>query len=179
MFTFQKNKNFYLTIGSTVLFILYIVFFLGDISSCFFIEDGNRSLGLSFYYTKEMVQNFFEIRNQEQLVCYNEFLKFWDIIFAVIYTLMYSLWIALLLKKIILLIIPFLAMICDWAENYSEILMLDMYLNSDLMSESLIMTGSGINSAKWIFFYLTYLIILMGIIVKIKNYFKKNKKNLT
>ena len=179
MFAFQKNKNFYLAIGSTVLFILYIVFFLRDISSCFFIEDGNRSLGLSFYYTKEMVQNFFEIRNQEQLVCYNEFLIFWDIIFAVIYTLMYSLWIALLLKKIILLIIPFLAMICDWAENYSEILMLDMYLNSDLMSESLIMTGSGINSAKWIFFYLTYLIILMGIIVKIKNYFKKNKKNLT
>ena len=99
MFAFQKNKNFYLAIGSTGLFILYIVFFLRDISSCFFIEDGNRSLGLSFYYTKEMVQNFFEIRNQEQLVCYNEFLIFWDIIFAVIYTLMYSLWITLLLKK--------------------------------------------------------------------------------
>ena len=179
MFAFQKNKNFYLAIGSTVLFILYIVFFLRDISSCFFIEDGNRSLGLSFYYTKEMVQNFFEIRNQEQLVCYNEFLIFWDIIFAVIYTLMYSLWITLLLKKIILLIIPCLAMICDWAENYSEILMLEMYLKSDFISENLVIIGSGINSSKWIFFYLTYLIILMGIIVKIKNYFKKNKKNLT
>ena len=174
MFAFQKNKNFYLAIGSTVLFILYIVFFLGDISSCFFIEDGNRSLGLSFYYTKEMVQNFFEIRNQEQLACYSDFLKFWDIVFAVIYTVMYASWIALLLKKIILLIVPVLAMICDWAENYSEILMLKIYLNSDLISESLIMIGSGINSAKWIFFYLTYLIILMGIIVKIKNYFKKN-----
>ena len=173
MFAFQKNKNFYLAIGSTVLFILYIVFFLRDISSCFFIEDGNRSLGLSFYYTKEMVQNFFEIRNQEQLVCYNEFLIFWDIIFAVIYTLMYSLWIALLLKKIILLIIPFLAMICDWAENYSEILMLEMYLKTDFIAESVIIIGSGINSAKWIFFYLTYLLILMGIVLKIKNYFKK------
>ena len=173
MFAFQKNKNFYLAIGSTVLFILYIVFFLGDISSCFFIEDGNRSLGLSFYYTQEMVQNFFEIRNQEQLVCYNEFLIFWDIIFAVIYTLMYSLWITLLLKKIILLIIPFLAMICDWAENYSEILMLEMYLKADFISESIIIIGSGINSAKWIFFYLTYLLILMGIVLKIKNYFKK------
>jgi hypothetical protein len=173
VFTFQKNKNFYLAIGSTVLFILYIVFFLRDISSCFFIEDGNRSLGLSFYYTKEMVQNFFEIRNQEQLVCYNEFLIFWDIIFAVIYTLMYSLWIALLLKKIILLIIPFLAMICDWAENYSEILMLEMYLKSDFISENLVIIGSGINSLKWIFFYLTYLLILMGLILKIKNYFKR------
>ena len=68
MFTFQKNKNLYLVIGSTVVFILYIIFFLRDISSCFFIEDGNRSLGLSFYYTQEMVQNFFEIRNQEQLL---------------------------------------------------------------------------------------------------------------
>ena len=173
MFAFQKNKNFYLAIGSTVLFILYIIFFLRDISSCFFIEDGNRSLGLSFYYTKEMVQNFFEIRNQEQLVCYNEFLIFWDIIFAVIYTLMYSLWIALLLKKIILLIIPFLAMVCDWAENYSEILMLEMYLKSDFISENLVIIGSGINSTKWIFFYLTYLLILMGLILKIKNYFKK------
>jgi hypothetical protein len=173
VFAFQKNKNFYLAIGSTVLFILYIVFFLRDISSCFFIEDGNRSLGLSFYYTKEMVQNFFEIRNQEKLVCYNEFLIFWDIIFAVIYTLMYSLWIALLLKKIILLIIPFLAMICDWAENYSEILMLEMYLKSDFISENLVIIGSGINSSKWIFFYLTYLLILMGLILKIKNYFKR------
>ena len=173
MFTFQRNKNFYLAIGSTVLFILYIVFFLRDISSCFFIEDGNRSLGLSFYYTKEMVQNFFEIRNQEKLVCYNEFLIFWDIIFAVIYTLMYSLWITLLLKKIILLIIPCLAMICDWAENYSEILMLEMYLKSDFISENLVIIGSGINSSKWIFFYLTYLLILMGLILKIKNYFKR------
>ena len=173
MFTFQKNKNFYLAIGSTVAFILYIIFFLRDISSCFFIEDGNRSLGLSFYYNKEMVQNFFEIRNQEQLLCYNEFLIFWDIIFAVIYTLMYAFWIALLLKKIILLIIPFLAMICDWAENYSEILMLEMYLKSDFISENLVIIGSGINSSKWIFFYLTYLLILMGLILKIKNYFKR------
>jgi len=174
MFPFQKNKNLYLAIGSTIVFILYIIFFLRDISSCFFLQGKNYSLGLSFFYTKEMVQNFFEIRNQEQLACYSEFLKIWDIVFAVIYTVMYASWIALLLKKIILLIIPVLAMICDWAENYSEILMLEMYLNSDSISESLIMIGSGINSAKWIFFYLTYLIILMGIIVKIKNYFKKN-----
>jgi hypothetical protein len=106
-------------------------------------------------------------------VCYNEFLIFWDIIFAVIYTLMYSLWITLLLKKIILLIIPCLAMICDWAENYSEILMLEMYLKSDFISENLVIIGSGINSSKWIFFYLTYLLILMGLILKIKNYFKR------
>ena len=105
MFAFQKNKNLYLAIGSTTVFILYIIFFLRDISSCFFLQGENNSLGLSFFYTKEMVQNFFEIRNQEQLACYSEFLKIWDIVFAVIYTVMYASWIALLLKKIILLIV--------------------------------------------------------------------------
>ena len=57
--------------------------------------------------------------------------------------------------------------------------MLEMYLKADFISESVIIIGSGINSAKWIFFYLTYLLILMGIVLKIKNYLKKNKKNLT
>ena len=159
--------------GSTVVFILYILFALQDISNCFFIESENNSLGLSFYYTKAIVLNFFEIRNQEQLACYSEFLKIWDILFATIYTLMYASWIAFFFKKIILLIIPILAMIFDWAENYSEILMLEMYLKADFISESVIIIGSGINSAKWIFFYLTYLLILMGIVLKIKNYFKK------
>jgi hypothetical protein len=51
--------------------------------------------------------------------------------------------------------------------------MLEMYLKADFISESVIIIGSGINSAKWIFFYLTYLLILMGIVLKIKNYFKK------
>ena len=40
-------------------------------------------------------------------------------------------------------------------------------------SENLVIIGSGINSSKWIFFYLTYLFILMGLILKIKNYFKR------
>jgi len=174
MFSYQQNKNLYLAISSTLVFILYLVFALQDISSCFFLEGENNSLGLSFYYTKVIVLNFFEIRNQEQLSCYSEFLKIWDIVFAAIYTLMYASWIAFFFKKIILLAIPFLAMICDWVENYSEILMLETYLSAGLISESLIRVGSGINSLKWIFFYLTYLLIVTGIILKIKNYFKKN-----
>ena len=174
MFSYQQNKNLYLAISSTVVFILYLVFALQDISSCFYLEGENNSLGLSFYYTKAIVLNFFEIRNQEQLSCYNEFLKIWDIVFAAIYTLMYASWIAFFLKKIIWLTIPFLAMICDWVENYSEVLMLETYLKTGIISDSLVMIGSGINSSKWIFFYLTYLIIVTGIILKIKNYFKRN-----
>ena len=63
------------------------------------LEVGTNSLGLSFYYTKDMVLNFFELRSKNQLICYSEFLKIWDVIFAVIYTMMYASWIAYLLKN--------------------------------------------------------------------------------
>ena len=68
-------------------------------SSCFTLEVGSNSLGLSFSYNIDLVQTFFDNRNQEQLICYGEFLKIWDIFFAVVYTTMYASWIALLLKN--------------------------------------------------------------------------------
>jgi hypothetical protein len=70
-------------------------------------------------------------------------------------------------------------MICDWSENYLEILMLESYLQSNLIPQNLVSLGSGINSFKWILSSLTYLVILLGILFVFKNLFKKNKKNLT
>ena len=81
-------------------------------------------------------------------------------------------------NKHLYLIIPILAMICDWSENYLEILMLESYLQSNLIPENLVSLGSGINSFKWILSSLTYLVILLGILFVFKNLFKKNKKNL-
>ena len=104
---FANNKILSFAIVSTLLFILYISCILSRVSDCFILEVGSNSLGLSFYYTKSMVQNFFELRNYDQILCYSEFLKIWDPIFAVIYTLMYIFWIAYFLKnKHQFLIIP-------------------------------------------------------------------------
>jgi hypothetical protein len=104
-----------------------------------------------------MVQDFFAARNQEQLLCYSQFLKVWDIIFAMIYTLMYGSWILYLLNKKIYLVIPILGMIADWSENFSELLMIQSYVASGSISQSLVSIGSGINSFKWIMSSLTYL----------------------
>jgi len=148
---------------------MYIKFILGGVSSCFILDVGSNSLGLSFYYTKDMVQNFFETRTQEQLLCYNQFLQIWDAVFAFVYTLMYASWIRYFFrKKPLLLIIPIFGMFADWAENYTELLMLETYLNSSLISETLVSLGSGINSFKWALSTLTYLIILIGIIITLK-----------
>ena len=171
------NRTLYFAIGFTVAFFLYVTFVLGPVGSCFTVDFGSNSLGLSFSYTKEMVQNFFESRTQEQLLCYGQFLQIWDAIFAFIYTLMYASWIMYFFKnKRLFLIIPILGMIADWSENYVELLMLKTYLNSNSISEILVSIGSGINSFKWILSSLTYLIILIGIIITLKIFLTKFKK---
>ncbi len=173
-----NNKTLYLSLVSTLVFFLYITLVLSRLSDCYSLEVGLNSLGLSFYYTKDMVKSFFELRNQKQLICYSEFLKIWDVIFAIIYTMMYATWITLLLKnKRIFLIIPILAMLCDWAENFLELLMLETYLKSNFISETFVSLGSGINSIKWILSTLTYLVIIFGIIITVKNSLAKSKKN--
>ena len=174
----NDNRALPLAIISTLVFILYITLILSRVSACYTLDTGSNSLGLSFYYTKEMVQSFFELRNQDQLICYSQFLKIWDSIFALIYTLMYASWIAYFLKnKNLFLIVPILAMTCDWAEDYMELLMLETYIQSNFISETFVSLGSGINSTKWIFSTFTYLLILYGIIITIKNLITKTKKN--
>ena len=173
---FKKNQALYLAIGFTLVFFLYIKYILAPFSSCFKIDAGVRSLGISFSYSLEMVQKFFESRTQEQLLCYREFLQIWDAIFAFVYTLMYASWIMYFFNnRRLLLIIPILCMIADWAENYVELVMLKTYLNSGPISETLVSIGSVTNSFKFILSSITYLIILIGIIIKLKKVLTKPK----
>ena len=171
---FKKNRTLYLAIGFTIVFSLYIKFILAPFSSCFKLDAGANSLGLSFSYSLEMVRKFFESRTKEQLLCYSKFLQIWDAIFAFFYTLMYASWIVYFFNyKRLLLIIPILCMIADWSENYAELIMLKTYLNAGPISETLASIGSGINSLKWILSSITYLIILIGIIIKLKTVLEK------
>ena len=172
------NRTLYFAIGFTLAFFFYLTFVLVPVGSCFSVDVGSNSLGLSFSYTKEMVQNFFDSRTQEQLLCYSQFLEIWDAIFAFVYTLMYASWILYFFKnKRLFLIIPIFGMIADWVENYVELLMLETYFNSSSISETLVSLGSGINSFKWVLSSLTYLIILFGIIITLKIFLTKFKRS--
>jgi hypothetical protein len=174
----QKNKSvLYFALGSTLAFILYISLVLNPASGCFRLESGSNSLGLSFSYNLVMVQDYFAVRTQEQLLCYSQFLKVWDIIFAMIYTLMYGSWILYLLNKKIYLVAPILGMTADWSENFSELLMIQSYVTSGSITQSLVSLGSGINSFKWIMSSLTYLLLIIGIIVAIRIFLMKKKSN--
>ncbi len=173
---FKRNQSLFLAIGFSIVFFLYITYMLAPFSTCFKLDTGVKSLGISFSYSLDMVQEFFESRTQDQLLCYREFLQIWDAIFAFVYTLMYLSWIVYLFNnKRLLWIIPILCMLADWVENYLELSMLESYLKSGSVAESIVSLGSGINSFKLILSSITYLIIFIGIILKLKTVLTKPK----
>ena len=90
---------------------------------------------------------------------------------------MFGSWIVYLFKnKRLLLLAPtVLGMIADWSENFVELLMLETYLNSGVISETLVSLGSGLNLFKLTTIGLTYLIILVGIIIILKTFLTKPK----
>jgi hypothetical protein len=172
----KNHRPLYFAIGFTLVFILYISLVLVPFSSCYRLDVGSNSLGLAIYNT-EMVQGFFQARDQAQLFCYSQFLQLWDVIFAVVSTAMFGSWIIYLFKnKRLFLVAPtILGMISDWSENFLELLMLKTYSNSGLISETLVSLGSGLNIFKLTMGGLTYLIILVGIILALKTFLTKPK----
>ena len=168
--SFKNHRILYLAIGFTLVFFFYLTLAVVPASSCYRLDVGSNSLGLSFSYTKDMVQGFFESRTQDQLLCYSQFLQIWDPILALVSTMMFGSWIVCLFKnKRLFLIAPtILGMIADWSENYTELLMIESYLNSNTISETLVPLGSGINSFKFVMIGLTYLIIITGIMIALK-----------
>ena len=172
----ETRKILSFALGSTLVFLLYSVLVLEPVGKCFRLDDSSNSLGLTFTYTLEMVQEFFNLRSQNQLDCYTDFLLIWDVIFAVIYASMYCFWTMYFFEnRRILLAVPVLAMVADWAENFTEILMVNNHLDSGTISVTLVSVGSFINVFKWTMLSLTYLIILAGIINKIKSILTKTK----
>ena len=63
-------------------------------------------------------------------------------------------------------------------KRYIELLMIKTYSNAEVISETIVSLGSGINSFKWFLSSLTYLIILIGIIIAIRKFFTKPKQAL-
>ena len=172
----KNHRPLYFAIGFTLLFVFYISLILVPFSSCYRLDVGSNSLGLAIYNT-EMVQGFFQARDQAQLFCYSQFLQFWDVIFAVLSSAMFVSWIIYLFKnKRLVLVAPtVLGMIADWSENFLELLMLKTYSISGTISETLVSLGSGLNIFKLTMSGLTWLIILVGIILALKTFLTKPK----
>ena len=161
---------------ATVLMVLYAQFVLGHFSQGFYVKDGLNSLGLSFSYGQDEVAAFLYSRNVSQLWLYIDFLKVWDTIFPVVYTLMYVLWIVYLFeKRKIIILLPINRMVADWVENFFEISLVENYINTLSIDSTMVSQASTFTSIKWILSWLVYAIFLIGIFNLFKAKFKKDK----
>jgi hypothetical protein len=171
-----SNKWLLFALATTVIMMLYAYFVLGYFSQCYAIEDGPNAIGLMFGYSVEDVIYFLSARSKEQLICYSRFIRIWDNVFPVLYTMMHICWIIYLFKKWkLLIVIPILHLVDDWAENTVEIMIVEIYLASSNVSESLVSIGSTLTTSKWILSIVIYMIILVAIGFKVKAFFDRKK----
>ncbi len=173
---FKRYRDLVLAVLATIVMIVYAQFVLGHFSKCFLLVNGHNSLGLTFGYSQSQILSFFNSREIDQLFCYGRFIRVWDTVFPVIYTAMYILWIRFFFKnKNYLLILPLIRMLTDWAENYTELNMLEQYLNTGNISDDTAFWGSGLTLFKWGLSLLIYLMILLGITIRIIPFLKRLK----
>lgn len=170
---FYQKSNFITAILATVIFIGYLLLVMMDKGAGFEVADSNiRSLGTSFGFDQVDVIAFLSIRSDEMVTAYITFNQVWDVLFGVIYGLMYVVWVSVLFKPICdkvgrLNLVPVLQVIFDWLENYELALLAHQYLSDGMISASNANLASVFSMLKWACSGLTYTLILIGIILMI------------
>ena len=170
---FYQKSNFITAILATVIFIGYLLLVMMDKGAGFEVADSNiRSLGTSFGFDKVDVIAFLSIRSDEMVTAYITFNQVWDVLFGVIYGVMYVVWVSVLFKPICdkvgrLNLVPVLQVIFDWLENYELALLAHQYLSDGMISASNANLASVFSMLKWACSGLTYTLILIGIILMI------------
>ena len=176
---FYQNSNLVTGVSLTIIFIGYLVLVMMGKGAAFELADSNmRSLGTSFGFDQADIHAFLSARSKEMITAYITFNQVWDVLFGVIYGLMYVVWVSVLLKPLShkvggLNLVPFLQVLFDWLENYQLALLANQYLNDGMISQANAKLASVFSMLKWACASLTYILILIGIILMIRRAVKR------
>ncbi|MGB1154629.1 MAG: hypothetical protein ACPG4F_10675 [Paracoccaceae bacterium] len=176
---FYQNSNLVTGVSLTIIFIGYLVLVMMGKGAAFELADSNmRSLGTSFGFDQADIHAFLSARSKEMITAYITFNQVWDVLFGVIYGLMYVVWVSVLLKPLShkvggLNLVPFLQVLFDWLENYQLSLLAHQYLNDGMISPANAKLASVFSMLKWACASLTYILILIGIILMIRRAVKR------
>jgi len=176
---FYQNSNLVTGVSLTIIFIGYLVLVMMGKGAAFEVADSNmRSLGTSFGFDQADIHAFLSARSKEMITAYITFNQVWDVLFGVIYGLMYVVWVSVLLKPLShkvggLNLVPFLQVLFDWLENYQLALLANQYLNDGMISPADAQLASVFSMFKWACASLTYILILIGIILMIRRAVKR------
>ena len=133
---------------------------------------------MTFGFKESDILEFFRGRTENMLSAYINFTLIWDTIFALIYGVMYAVWLSVLLKESarqvgIANLIPFLQVIFDWLENYSLGYLAEQYLINGTIATYIAKLSSYFVVIKWVCSGLTYFAIILGITFLFVRLFKK------
>ncbi|MGB0687696.1 MAG: hypothetical protein ACPGMX_06485 [Paracoccaceae bacterium] len=176
---FYQNSNLVTGVSLTIIFIGYLVLVMMGKGAAFELADSNmRSLGTSFGFDQADIHAFLSARSKEMITAYITFNQVWDVLFGVIYGLMYVVWVSVLLKPLShkvggLNLVPFLQVLFDWLENYQLALLANQYLNDGMISPADAQLASVFSMFKWACASLTYTLIVIGIILMIRRAVKR------
>lgn len=176
---FHEKSNLKVAILCTAIFVAYLLLVMTRQATGFEIPNSNlKSLGMTFGFEESDILAFFQARTDEMVFAYINFNLIWDTIFALIYGIMYIVWLSVLLKASagkfgIINLIPFLQVIFDWLENYSLGYLAEQYLINGTITPYIAKLSSYFVMIKWVCSGLTYFVIILGIAFLFVRLFKK------
>jgi hypothetical protein len=158
---------------ATAIFAGYLVFVLTAQGNAFAVANSTvRSLGTSLGFGQTEILAFLSERSDQMISAYIIFNQVWDSLFGLIYGVMYVIWVSVAFKPYspkvgILNLLPFGQVVFDWLENASLAGLSNQYLADGTISSSIALFASTASSIKWVFSLLVYVVILVGIVMRI------------
>ena len=175
---FYRKSNFFNALLLTSIFAAYLLFVLTKKAKAFEVANSTvKSLGTSLGFGKVEILTFFAQRSDIMITEYINFNQLYDSLFALIYALMYVLWLSILLKPFseklrLLNLLPFAQSLFDWLENFALATLSKQYLADNTISSTTTLLATTSSIIKWAISLLVYLLISLALILKILNRIK-------
>jgi hypothetical protein len=179
---FYAKSNLVAGLLATSVFAGYLVVVLTGKGTAFAVAGSSvRSLGTSLGFGEAEILAFLSERSDPMILAYVEFNQIWDTLFGLIYGVMYVVWVSVLFKPYsqkvgILNLLPFGQVVFDWIENFALAALSGQYLADGSISSSMALLASTSSAIKWGFSLLVYLVIVVGIVMRIVGALKQRGK---
>ncbi len=179
---FYTKSNLLTALIATAIFLGYLVFVLTAQGKTFAVANSTvKSLGTSLGFGQTEILAFLSERSHQMISAYINFNQVWDTLFGLIYGVMYVLWVSVLFKSHsqrvgILNLLPFGQVVFDWLENASLAALSNQYLADGTISSSTALLASTFSATKWVFSLLVYVVILVGIVIRVAGALKRRNQ---
>jgi hypothetical protein len=167
---------------ATSVFAGYLALVLAGRGTTFVVADSSvRSLGTSLGFGQAEIVAFLSERSDQMILAYIEFNQVWDTLFGLIYGVMYVVWVSVLFRPYsqkvgILNLLPFGQVFFDWIENFALSALSSQYLADGTITSSVALLASTSSAIKWGISLLVYVVIVVGIVMRIARAVKRRSQ---